>query len=207
MEVGSRTIPLSRGSHVIGSQVLPTGRVEHESALERDFVILAGFCDAMVKVVAQPVTIHFDDCGRRRRYTPDFQVAWSDGRCELVEIKYRSDLRRSWRCLRPGFAAARTWANERSMRFRIATERGIRGSILENAKRLLPLRRAPVDAALAERAVALAAAGDCTFDELRRELSGDNVQATGAIWRLIAKGVLHADFSTGITGSTRLWAP
>lgn len=207
MGVGSRKIPLSHGSHVIGSQALPTGRVEHESALERDFVILAGFRDAAVKIVAQPVTIHFDDRGRWRRYTPDFRVDWSDGRCELVEIKYRSDLRRNWRCLRPGFAAARAWASERNMRFRIATERGIRGPMLETANRLLPLRRAPLDAALAERAVALASAGDCTFDELRRELSGDDVRATGTIWRLIAQGALHVDFSARITGSTRLWAP
>jgi hypothetical protein len=35
-----RCIPLSRRSHIIGVQPLATGIVEHESALERDFVTL-----------------------------------------------------------------------------------------------------------------------------------------------------------------------
>jgi hypothetical protein len=64
MEVHLRRIPLSHRSHVIGFQALAMGVDEHESALERDFVTLA-----------------------------DFRVDWSDGRCEIVEIKYRTDAR------------------------------------------------------------------------------------------------------------------
>src|SRR5216684_5529567 len=50
----------------------------------------------------------------------------------------------------PAFAAARDWASSNDARFRIATERGIRGPLLEAAKRLLPLRNAPVDVVLVE---------------------------------------------------------
>src|SRR5258708_4261077 len=121
-----RRIPLSRRSHVTGFQPVPTGAAEHESALERDFVTLATCADPTAKITSQPVTIRFGDGGRLRRYTPDFLVRWSDGRSDLVEVKYRTDLRAFWTQLRPGFAAARDWAREHGVRFRIATDRSIR---------------------------------------------------------------------------------
>ncbi len=88
-----RRIPLSRWSHVTGFQPLPTGAVEHESALERDFVTLTSFLDANAAITSQPVTIRFEHCGECRRYTPDFLVRWSNGRTDIVEIKYRANLR------------------------------------------------------------------------------------------------------------------
>lgn len=109
---------------------------------------LSSFRDAGAVLTAQPVTIRFEHEGRRRRYTPDFRVAWSDGVIDIVEIKYRIDLRANWYHLRPAFAAARAWAGAQGARFRVVTERGIRGSALDAAKRLLPLRSAPVDATL-----------------------------------------------------------
>ncbi|WP_245570159.1 Tn7 transposase TnsA N-terminal domain-containing protein [Bradyrhizobium ottawaense] len=113
---------------------------EHESALEWDFVTLASFMDASAVVTAQPVTIHFEHEGHRRRYTPDFRVDSGDDHCDIVEIKCRADLRAGWLRFWPAFAAARNWAHCNGARFRIATERGIRCRQLDNAKRLLPLR-------------------------------------------------------------------
>ena len=71
--------------------------------------------------------------GELSTYTPDFLVNWSRRPAELIEVKYRTDLRANWKRLRPGFIAARAWAKARGATFRIATERGIRGGILENA--------------------------------------------------------------------------
>jgi hypothetical protein len=85
-----RRIPLSRRSHVTGYGCFGSGAIEHESALERDFVILTSFADPGAVIVSQPVTIRFEDEGCQRRYTPDFSVRWSDGRFELVEVKYRT---------------------------------------------------------------------------------------------------------------------
>jgi transposase len=98
-----RRIPLSHRSHVTGFQSLRTGLTEHESALERDFVTLSSFRDTGAVLTAQPVTIRFEHEGRPRRYTPDFRVAWSDGVIDIVEIKYRVDLRANWYHLRPAF--------------------------------------------------------------------------------------------------------
>lgn len=193
-----RRIPLSRRSHVIGSQPLDTGVAEHESALERDFVTLTSFADAGAVVTAQPVTIRFRQSGRARRYTPDFRVEWSEGSSELVEVKYRVDLRAGWQHLRPAFAAAQRWAHEHGAWFRIATELGIRGPRLEAAKRLLPLRNAPVDTALAELAVAMARETAMDFIGLVDVLPASREVALGVVWRLIARGALIVDLSVPI---------
>lgn len=207
MEGDLRRIPLSRRSHVTGFQALATGLAEHESALERDFVTLTSFMDGGAVVTAQPVTIRFEDDGRQRRYTPDFRIDWSDGRTEIVEIKYRADLRAGWKRFRSAFAAAREWAAGNSARFRIATERGIRGPQLEAAKRLLPLRGARIDAALAECAVLHALAHPTTFGNLVDALPVPREAGLAVVWRLIARGALVVDLTLPITAATRVMAP
>jgi hypothetical protein len=203
-----RRIPLSRRSHIVGFQPVSGTRVEHESTLERDFVTLTSFRDDGAVITAQPVTIFFVDESRTRRYTPDFRVDWSTGVYELVEIKYRADLRLNWRNLRPGFEAARTWARERGASFRIATERDIRGPHLDVAKQLLPLRGAPVDTVLAEHALAAVRDGAAaTFGELVAMLPAGRGAAQATAWRLIARGALRVDLSSPIDFSTKVAAP
>jgi hypothetical protein len=207
MEGDLRRIPLSHRSHVTGFQSLPTGLTEHESALERDFVTLTSFTDAGAIVTAQPVTIRFRDEGRPRRYTPDFRVIWSDGRTDIVEIKYRADLRAGWRRLRPAFAAARVWARSNGAQFRIATERGIRGPHLEAAKRLLPLRSAPIDAVLAEQAIAYARTRSASVGQVVDVLPASREASLAVVWRLIARGALVVDLTKPITAETQVTVP
>lgn len=182
-----------------GFQVLPGGITEHESALERDFVTLATFTDPNAKVTSQPVTIAFRDGGMARRYTPDFLVHWSSGHSELVEIKYRSDLREHWKQLRPAFIAARDWCEEHDAWFRIATERSIRCPRLANAKRLLPLRTAYLDPAAAQEVSrTVASLSDPTLARLAAAVPVDRAVALGAIWRMIARGALRMDLAVPI---------
>lgn len=203
-----RRIPLSRRSHIIGFQPLATGAVAHESALERDFVTLASFRDASATITSQPVTIAFTHVGQTRRYTPDFRVDWSSGNCELIEVKYRIDLRHNWASLRPAFAAARAWAREHKASFRIATERGIRGPHLDVAKQLLPLRGVPIDMVLAEHALTAVRNGEAaTFGMLISLLPVTRSAALAIVWRLIARGALRADLSSPIDFSTPVRVP
>ena len=203
-----RRIPLSRRSHVTGFQPIGCRAVEHESALERDFVTLTTFSDPEAEIVSQPVTIHFERDGMARRYTPDFLVRWSAGGVDLVEIKYWSDLRVQWDRLRPAFVAARAWAREHGARFRIVTERRIRGPELANAKRLLPLRLGPMDdeacAVVLKAARTLAAP---TLAELISTLPLDRTIALSTVWRVIARGLLRTDLSRVVQIDTRVWAP
>lgn len=194
-----RRIPLSRRSHVTGFRPVDGDAVEHESALERDFVLLVNFLDAGAAITSQPITIEFQDGARLRRYTPDFLVVWSEGRTELVEVKYRVDLRAQWARLRPSFVAARARARENGGRFRIATERGIRGPLLDNARRLLPLRKAPLDPAICERALGAARTlCEPTFERIVDAMSCDRAMALGVVWRLIARGAFKVDLTAPI---------
>lgn len=207
MEVDLRRIPLSRRSHVTGFQALSAGVAEHESALERDFVTLTAFFDAGAEITAQPATIRFDHEGRARRYTPDFLVRTSDGRASLVEIKYRQDLRMQWVRLRPAFAAARRWAAANGAAFRIVTESAIRGARLDAAKRLLPLRTAPIDAMLAAATLDIAARlAHPTFGILVDAVPASREAALAVVWRLIARGQLRVDLSAPIARDTHVTA-
>ena len=181
-----RRIPLSRRSHITGFRPVDGEAVEHESSLERDFVLLVNFLDAGAAITSQPITIEFEDGARQRRYTPDFRVMWSNGRSELVEVKYRVDLRAQW-------------ARKNGGRFRIATERGIRGPLLDNARRLLPLRKAPLDPAISERALGAARTlCEPTFERIVDAMSCDRAMALGVVWRLIARGAFRVDLAAPI---------
>ena len=198
-----RRIPLSRRSHVTGFSCLESGIVEHESALERDFVILTSFADPKATIVSQPMTIPFEDNGARRRYTPDFSVRWSDGRFELVEVKYWAELRENWSWLWPGFSIAREVARKNDGSFRVVTERSIRGPRLENATRLTPLRRAAINPVAAEQALhAACSLAEPTFMHVVEAMDCDREIALGAVWRLIAQGRLAVDFDAPIRANT-----
>ena len=106
---------------------------------------LTSFLEPSTIIHSQPVTIVFERCGLRRRYTPDFLVQYAAG-AELIEVKYEQDLKARQVTLAPAFQAAEHWARERDAVFRVVTERDIRGCVLDNAKRLLPLRSLPIDA-------------------------------------------------------------
>lgn len=105
-----RRIPPSRRSHVTGFQGLPSGAVDYESELERDFVLLTLFDDPAVRIRSQPITLNFEHEGRHRHYTPDYLVE-GGGRFELIEIKYEADLQRLGAQLKPGFDVARDWGS------------------------------------------------------------------------------------------------
>ena len=204
-----RRIPLSRRSHITGFQALGVSRAtQHESTLERDFVMLATFQDATAQIISQPITLAFQDDSGPRRYTPDYLVRWTDGRSELVEVKYRADLRENWSRLRPAFEIARSWAHEHQARFRIATERGIRCPMLANARRLLPLRTVPLDVHIAEEVrAAIRSLSEPTFGELVAMLPNDRGSVLGALWRMIARSDLRADLTAPIGFHTRLALP
>jgi hypothetical protein len=122
--------------------------------LERDFVTLSSFLDPHAVITSQPIPITYQLGAVMRRYTPDYFVSWSGGRREIVEVKYSSDLQANEEQLKERFAAMQDWARLRSAAFRVATERDIRGCALENAKRLLPLRTAPLDTEVARSVMA-----------------------------------------------------
>jgi hypothetical protein len=203
-----RRIPLSRRSHIIGFQPLPTGTAEHESALERDFVTLTSVLHPHAVITAQPITITFQLDGAARRYTPDYSVAWSGGTREIVEVKYQSDLRANRERFRERFAAMEDWARTRGATFRVATEREIRGCALENAKRLLPLRTAAFDPDIAQSLLsAVRRLVAPTFAEVMTAVPADRPSVLATLWCLLARGMLCVDLFLPITPSSIIGLP
>jgi len=161
--------------------------------------MLARFADAAAHFTAQPVTITFRDATRQRRYTPDFLVRWSDGKAELIEVKYFADLRAHGKQWRAGFVAARAWAHSHGARFRVATERSVRIPRLTNARRLLPLRDAFLDPENALRVrAAFVSLNHATFGELLDTVPGEREVELGTVWRMIARGALSVDLDVPI---------
>jgi hypothetical protein len=203
-----RRIPLSRRSHIIGFQPLSGETVQHESALERDFVTLSSFLDPHAVITAQPITISFLVGAASRRYTPDYFVAWSDGKQEVVEVKYLSDLRANEERFRERFAAMEEWARVRGAVFRVATERDIRGCALEHAKRLLPLRNAPLDQNIAKLVISTVRRLTApTFADVLAVVPRDRSSVLAALWCLLSRGSLYVDLSVPITPNTRVRLP
>lgn len=203
-----RRIPLSRRSHVTGFQPLTTGSTEFESALERDFVTLASFLAPTASITAQPVTLRFPDGQKVRRYTPDFLIRSDTRSGELIEVKYAADLASNAHRLEPGFAAARAWACGQGITFRVVTEREIRTPLLENAKRLRPLRDSPMDEVLAAQFLAAAALRPpATFGGLLDAFASDRPKALTTLWRLIARGALRTDLAAAITFGSEISVP
>jgi hypothetical protein len=199
---------LSRRSHIIGFQPLASGTAEHESALERDFVTLASFLDPNAGILAQPVTISFRDGTKSRRYTPDFLVHYSNLTKAFIEVKYRSDMLANRERLEPAFTAMRAWAVARDATFSVMTDDRIRGPTLENAKRLLPLRSAPLDPALAR--VTLETVSRLEAPTISDTISAIPMQrpaALAVLWQLIARGLLRVDVSAPIIPDTPVFLP
>ncbi|MEN8688782.1 MAG: TnsA endonuclease N-terminal domain-containing protein, partial [Desulfobacterales bacterium] len=139
----SRTKSLKAGNrHVFG-----------ESTLERDLYILFEFFLWVVSYEEQPLTLPYLDVDEKlRKYTPDTQAHLRiDGHDEqwLYEVKYRADLWAEWNELRWKFRGAVRYCRENGFdRFKILTEKEIRGPKLDNIKRFLKKRSAVVDPVL-----------------------------------------------------------
>ncbi len=115
---------------------------DYESTLERDFLTLLEFSPDVSAFDVQPVTVTWRHNGKDRRYTPDVLVHYEAGsKPELYEVKYRQDLWKDWKALRPKLRAGVHFAKEQGWRFRLATEVEIRTPYLDNAKFLLTFAR------------------------------------------------------------------
>jgi hypothetical protein len=189
-----------------------------ESSLERDLYIGLDFNPLVRSVEVQPVIVEYvDGVGRWRKYTPDALVHYRSDqphfplqRPMLTEVKYREDLWREWKELRPRFVAARRYASERNWRFKIQTEREIRTPFLENAVFLRPYRTMDIPAdltfpikeylrAVGESRPDAVIAATCASTQRRME-------AISALWHLLSNRLVGADLSQPLTMHSPIWS-
>ncbi|MDX7776589.1 MULTISPECIES: TnsA endonuclease N-terminal domain-containing protein [Aeromonas] len=210
-----RSIPKNyRNVTGVAAHSKAVGKVMFESTLERDFLSLLEFDREVESFEVQPVRLNWqDDRERVRSYTPDVLVCYRNGsrRPVLWEVKYRDDLRANWLEYRPKFRAAARYARGRGWRFRLVTEREIRGVRLDNARFLLPVLRrgCPDDGDVSSVLDGLRGSGSSTPAILLASLSPDTTERARllpVLWYLVATGRVGTDLGEKLTMASRIWS-
>lgn len=67
--------------------------VHHEGLLELEAIYLFEACPNIVRYREQPITLHYPDGAKLRRYTPDFELVLSTGEIVFIEVKPISSLK------------------------------------------------------------------------------------------------------------------
>lgn len=184
---------------------------DFESTLERDFLTLLEFSPNVRAFDVQPVTVTWRQSRQDRRYTPDVLVHYeADSKPELYEVKYRQDLWRDWKVLRPKLRAGVHFAKEQGWRFRIATEVEIRTPYLENAKFLLTFtkREFPPEPC-AQLLLSLSELRETTPAGLLMAVCRDETNRallTPALWHLLGTFQIGADLHFPLTMNCRIWS-
>ena len=132
----------SQGSHVCGVTTNKRGRlVQFESEQERKLILLLERDTTVTDYISQPETLHYcDSRGRRRTYTPDFQVWRLDGQIELHEVTIEAR-RQASESLPPRETAAQTICQQRGWSYHIHTEQNLpTGGEYANLDCLSPFR-------------------------------------------------------------------
>jgi len=98
--------------------------VHHEGMLELDAIYLFETSPNIVRYREQPMTIHYPDGHRLRRYTPDFELLLVTGETVLIEVKptrflEKEEIRHKLDCIEKHI-------NKSSIPFVIITENAIR---------------------------------------------------------------------------------
>lgn len=109
--------------------------VQHESHLERRFIIAALSCPVVCDIQHQPFTLQLSKAGVARKYTPDFLITFRDETSLVVEVKPRAYLKRHEARLH----AAEQVLHEQGQRFFVATDALIDGKGL-SARAMLLMR-------------------------------------------------------------------
>lgn len=121
------------------------GMGSFESLLEKEYMMLLDFDDAVASFEEQPVNIPVP--GVPRGYTPDVLVHFHENAATgkvrkpfLTEIKHTDDLKKNAEKYAPKFTAAEQYAAERNWEFGLTTEMEIRTVRLTNLKFLREYR-------------------------------------------------------------------
>lgn len=177
-------------------------RAMFESTLERDFITTLELLDDVSHFEVQPVKIEWVDAnGKNRSYTPDvlyIRMGLAGNEKILVEVKYRSDLKKDWVELKPKLKAGIRYAKSQGWKFKIMSEVEIRSPFLKNAKFLRPFLR---DGARNEGDMTLI---DDKLKELKQSTPNDLLAALASndwdkavllptLWYLVATKQIKAD--------------
>ena len=190
-----------------------------ESSLERDLLELVEFDPNVVHYEEQPVKIDYLSAELKpRSYTPDILIVYKNetvspyGKTHVLgEVKYRAELFKNWKKLKPKFKAARRLCRERGWKFSIFTEIEIRTPYLKNVNFLLPYKNHIPNDEYCKPLIGLM--NNFRLIEVSRLLEKyspnetEQLQAIPYIWHLIASERIHTNLNLPLTMNSQIWLP
>jgi len=189
----------------------------YESSLEKDLIYSLEFDHNVRNYEEQPVTIEYlGEEGKLRRYTPDFLVNYKNHtplsaslKTTLIEVKYRADLWKDWKSLKPKFKAAINYADQKGWRFKILTEKEIRTEFQYNARFLVRYLRADIDPDKMNHILDLIKEFEVSTPQELMVASSSSAKMQGyylfTIWYLVANGFICCDLTRRVHMSTDIW--
>lgn len=199
----------SRG--LSGKVALEDGAAAFESTLEQDLIELLDFDPRVSEILVQPFSLHHEEQGSRRRYTPDVRATYAAPVAEVVvyEVKYQDELRRNWAKYRARFGAAYRFCRQNGWRFKVMTEKHIRTSYLVNVKFLRRfLRLAEQELITGQLLYTLKALGPTTPQALLAATymsSESRLRAIPMLWKMIGDGRVGCDLNERLTMNSTIW--
>lgn len=186
-----------------------------ESTLERDFLATLDFDTNVISYDVQPVTINwFDSEGYLRKYTPDVLVSALNpktGQIEhiLYEVKYRDEIKKKWKKLKPKFKAALTYATAQGWKFKIVSEQEIKTAYTDNARFLLYYVNQSLNEDYENLILdKLGELEEVSIEELLNQLSSDpwlKANYLPAVWHLIGAQRIGVDLHLPLTMTSNIW--
>ncbi|MGL5339137.1 MAG: TnsA endonuclease N-terminal domain-containing protein [Aeromonas veronii] len=176
--------------------------VAWESQLKQKACALFEFSADVVSYREQPITIYFESDGQMRRYTPDFELRFHDGRSMYLEVKPFAKLQ-GHSVKRRFQQVARFWEMH-GQQFGVITDIELHHPTLQrNLKLLRAHQRVHVpDEVWLRIGHWLRAIGSVTFEQLAELLNSPT-----QVYALIAQQVLHVDLLTPFSPTTTLHSP
>jgi len=179
--------------------------LQFESSLERDLITLLEYDDEVETCTPQPITIHYEDGRKQRRYTPDIAVyfrAEIKRKPELIEVKYQTELDEKHVEYLLRFAAAEKYATANGYTFKVITEKEIRTDRLYNIKFLSRYVRSCIDE---KRATSILTNFQNDQRISVRALAGDDPDLLFTTWQLVAQKLLLCDMTAKVNMDALLW--
>lgn len=204
----------SNGKTIVG--YMPSSNnskvIQHESNLEKDFIYMLKFDHTVLfekDVHDQPVKISYSEKGKDKSYVPDFLVRYADGKQVLFEVKYLSYLKEKAKELRPKFSAARKYAKQNGMKFKIITDEEIRTTYLKSITFLDHFRTDVADLSLTQRIIkGFEGNAKRTANDVLSEIAADDDDYNMLIrpfWVLVFNRTICTDLFKQLTLNSEFW--
>lgn len=199
----------SRG--LSGKVALEDGAAAFESTLEQDLIELLDFDPRVSEILVQPFSLHHDEEGVRRRYTPDVRATYLAPGAEVVvyEVKYQEELRRNWARYRARFGAAYRFCRQNGWRFKVVTDKHIRTPYLANVKFLRRFFRIAEQELIAGQLhFTLKALGPTTPQALLAATymsSESRLRAIPMLWKMVGDGRVGCELNEPLTMNSTIW--